>query len=951
MASVIAETQAKLDMDGVQLRTVKRRFALINTDRLKRVGLALHDRQKQFLDILPLLFHVNHPMLPGYLTSKTPAGIADYKPSDRTLSSAKKFAKSFAFSRRMVGKTDIHALYLMGSSGTIAYSRKSDFDIWVCINPDLDEEERQSLARKAEGIETWAGTIGLEVHFFLMNDEAFRKGEVESLSTESSGSAQHHLLLDEFYRTSLLLAGRFPIWWLVPPEYEPQYDEYVAELKRRRFVNEHETVDFGGLGSMPVEEFFGATLWQLYKAVSSPYKSVLKILLMEAYAGEYPDIRMLSVRFKDAVYSGDANLDELDPYIQLLTRVEEYLLENGELDRLELARRCFYFKINEKMSRPDGRSISWRRELMREILAEWSWTEEHLKMLDSRAEWKIEKVMEERQTLVEALSDSYRALSGFAREHASEQAIDPAELNLLGRRLYAAFERKAGKVDIVNPGISQDLLEERLSLHQLRGNDQEGWVLFRGLVRTGETVGLRPIKRTHSLTEMLAWCHFNRLTSQYGSMITLHPEDCPISTWELRSITDCLEDIFPEGELAEPDMEALAQPEQVRQNALFINLGADPMAKLTREGMQLVSNRTDALSYGGRWENLVLNFEIITVTSWQEVLTSRYSGENTLMDCLCDYLAWSPLDGDHIPIPVTTFSFSSTRGAPIAKRVEEVFRNVINWYYKRPHAQHARYVLQVGHQFYVLQPENNVPRYENLKGQDALLSYLGQPQEAFSPVAFDAYTLSDSPLHLIYKINKPGKVQLFYQPDGAQATVYIIDERGSLFHQVVAYHDALTLLTQFQRFLDKVSHRRGFLIRELGFEDDVDGIEYYQIVHRPGSPARLERQNLSPFKQSRTYFGVQVIGDVLENNKTVFTMYCNEQEFSTLEHGDQLFTEVAKFVLSKRASGQTYPIYITDIDLARPLLGSDAGKGLQTVQFLNYKKRIEQRLNSALSKL
>lgn len=951
MATVITEHQLSLEMDGVQLRAVKRRFALINSDRLKRVSLALHDRQKQFLDILPLLFHVNHPMLPGYLSSKTPAGISDYKPSERTLSSAKKFAKSFTYSRRMVGVCDIYALYLMGSSGTIAYSRKSDFDIWLCIRPDLDEEQRHSLARKAEGIETWAGSIGLEVHFFLMNDEAFRKGEVASLSNESSGSAQHHLLLDEFYRTSLLLAGRYPIWWLVPPEYETDYDRYVAELKRRRFVNEHETVDFGGLGHMPVEEFFGAALWQIYKGVSSPYKSVLKILLMEAYAGEYPDIRMLSVRFKDAVYDNDTNLDELDPYIQMVFRVEEYLLENGELDRLELARRCFYFKIGEKMSRPDGRMLSWRRELLREILAEWSWTEEHLRMLDSRAEWKIEKVQEERQLLVAALSDSYQALSAFAREHAAEQAIDPAELNLLGRRLYAAFERKAGKVDIINPGISQDLQEERLSLHQLRGQGQEGWVMYRGLVRSGETAGLRPLKRTHSLSEMLAWCHFNGITSHYGSMITLHPEDCPISTWELRSIMDCLEDSFPEGRLSEPDMEALAQPEQIRQNALFINLGVDPMAKLTREGMQLVSNRTDALSYGGRWENLAINFEIISVTSWQEVLTSRYSGPHALLDCLCDYLAWAPIDTGRKPMPITGFSFSSTRSGPIAKRVEDVFQQTIDWFYTKPHADHSRYVLQVGHRYYVLQAENQVPRYIHVKGQDALLQQLGLPQENFSPVHFDEASLHDSPLPLIYRINKPGKIQMFYQPSGSQATVYVLDERGSLFHQIVSYHDALTLLTQFQRFLDKVAQRRGFLIREMGQQEDVNGIEYYQIVHRPGGPMKLERQNLSPFKQSRTYFGVQVIGDILENQQTVFTMYCNEQEFSTLEHGDELFSEVARYVLSKRASGQTYPIYITDIDLARGLLGADASQGLQTGHFLNYKKRIEQRLNSALSKL
>ncbi|MFP5506484.1 MAG: class I adenylate cyclase, partial [Gammaproteobacteria bacterium] len=317
-------------IDGIDLRTVKRRFMALNNDRLKRVYLSLRDRQKIFFDLLPLLFHINHPLLPGYLSNKTPAGIADYSPSNRCIEAGKRLSKSFSYQRRAQRHFDIHALYLMGSSGTIAYSDSSDFDLWLCIRPDLGEEDRQALARKAEGIESWAATLGLEVHFFLMNDEAFRRGETTSLSLESSGSAQHHLLLDEFYRTGLLIAGRYPVWWLVPPEAEANYDDYVHTLKHKRFIGPHETVDFGGITHMPAGEFFGAALWQLYKAVSSPYKSVLKILLMEAYAAEYPRTQMLSQRFKAAVWSGDANLDTLDPYVQMCARVEEYLLEHNE---------------------------------------------------------------------------------------------------------------------------------------------------------------------------------------------------------------------------------------------------------------------------------------------------------------------------------------------------------------------------------------------------------------------------------------------------------------------------------------------------------------------------------------------------------------------------------------------------------------------------------------------
>lgn len=948
---MVLATEQSIAIDGVELRTIKRRFMAINHDRLKRVYQSLRDRQKIFFDLLPLLFHINHPMLPGFLSTKTPAGIADYAPSNRSIEAGRRLSKSFTYQRRAIRQFQIHALYLMGSSGTIAYSDQSDFDIWVCIRPDMDLEEQQALARKAEGIESWAASLGLEVHFFIMSDSSFRRGEMQTLSRESSGSAQHHLLLDEFYRTGLLVAGRYPIWWLVPPPYEPLYEQYVHDLKHKRFIGPHDTVDFGHLGQMPAGEFFGATLWQLYKAVSSPYKSVLKILLMEAYASEFPETELLSLRYKAAVWSGDTNLDSLDPYVLMCSRVEEYLSEHGELDRLELARRCFYFKVNERMSRPDRRGhITWRREAMRALINEWGWSDAHLLMLDSRSSWKIHRVVEERQGLVEVLTQSYSALSDFARRQSNHFPIDPAELNLLGRRLYAAFERKAGKIDIINPGISEDLMEERLSLHQARGTEA-GWVLFRGDVRSGETQGERPLKRTHSLIEILAWCHFNRLIHPFASMVSLHPDDCDVSSWELRSVIDCLQQLYPDGVLQEAEMQDLAQPAYVRQAALFINLGVDPMAHLTREGMQLVSDRTDALSYGGRWENLALTFEQIAVTSWQEVLTFRYTGETAPLDCLCDYLAWSPIAGPHTPAPMACFSFSSTRGAPIAHRVEAVFRDVVEWFYQDSGHAAGRYIVQIGHNYFVLQPENGVPRYQKFGNFNTLLVHLGSPQEHFSPLRVDTHTLVDTALPQLIELNRAGVVQLFYQANGNQATVYVLDEMGSLFHQQVVFHDNLTLLTQFQRFLEKIQYRRDFLVREAGGIIATGEIEYYQIIQRPGVKPRLERQNINPFRHSRSYFGVQVIGDVLEASRTVLTMYCNEKEFSTLEYGDRLFQEVARYVLQQRASGQTYPIYITDIDLARGLLGVDAIQRLQTVHFLNYKKRIEARLNQALAQL
>jgi adenylate cyclase class 1 len=102
--------------------------------------------------------------------------------------------------------------------------------------------------------------------------------------------------------------------------------------------------------------------------------------------------------------------------------------------------------------------------------------------------------------------------------------------------------------------------------------------------------------------------------------------------------------------------------------------------------------------------------------------------------------------------------------------------------------------------------------------------------------------------------------------------------------------------------------------------------------------------------KAKSYFNIQVMGNLYEDNKTTLCIYCEDQEFSSLDHSNNLFKAVAQHVLDGRghASGRTYPIYITDMDLSRSLLFDSEVDSLQTTHFLKFKNRIEEKLNAAL---
>jgi len=934
------------------VNTIKKRFLALNRDHLNRAADALRGRQRDFLDILPLLFHANHPIFPGFITKNTPAGVSDYSPSKRSLDAGKKLVRSFDYKKRALARYDILSMFMMGSSGTIAYSEDSDFDIWLCHRPELTAEQLNELQQKATAIEQWAETLDIEVHFFLMNAENFKKGEQVELSSESSGSAQHYLLLEEFYRTGILLAGRYPVWWLVPPKEEVNYDKYVYDLKHKRFIRDSETIDFGGIPKAPVEEFFGAALWQIYKGIDSPYKAVLKLMLMEAYANEYPDSDLLCMRFKQAIQDGETDIASIDPYVMLYRKVEEYLLSRNEAERLEVVRRCFYFKVNERLGVADNpRQISWQREVMREVTRSWGWTEEYFKLLDARPAWKIHRVIDERKSLVNVLTASYQFLSNFARKNSELAKINQRDMNILGRKLYAAFERKTGKIEIVNRGISDNVLEGHLSIHQTGSGVQSSWVLYQGIVNIEDTDSIKPLKRAHNVIELIAWCFLNKLMDS-NTVIALYTRDSIITLKDINSIYRCLNQLFPDAELRTTGMEELSVSPKLVNTALFINVGVEPLMTHIREGKHLTTNHTDALSYGGVRENLVLSVDQILQTSWQEVIAYRYDGADGLIKCLSSYLQWSPPSQGKPPPQIVTQCYTTGRGMAIAGRVKELFDDIVGVYYSKAYPMTTRYILRYEHFYFVLYVDNDKLDFNKVGTSDDLARFLAEPCITYTPVVFDKYAQADNILAMLYRFNRPNVIQLFYKQSGNSVEIYVVDERGSLFSQKINHTNIQALLNQFKRFFNSVTYRQNIQISE-GPEETAPKktvVEFYQVVVKRSGKIHLIRSDMPTDSDNNVYFNIQVIGDFISDIKPTFSIYCDQKEFTSLEYGEQVFDEVARHVLERRKSGAHYPIYITDIDLPRTLLGNDPGNHVQTIHFLNYKKNIEEKLNTALAR-
>ncbi|KTC53416.1 adenylate cyclase, partial [Pseudomonas fluorescens ABAC62] len=637
-------------IDRKVLAQLRARFMALSAGRMARAVEGLTPRQQSVLAMVPLFFHVNHPLLPGYVSGSTPAGLSNFEPDAQTLIEAQRLTRSFAYKPRPFNQArPIHGLFLMGSLGTLAQADQSDMDVWVCHAPDLGENELAELRKKCQLLEAWATTMGAEAHFFLIEPTRFVLGERDTqLSSDDCGTTQHYLLLDEFYRTAIWLAGRTPIWWLVPVYEETRYAEFTHTLLSKRFIPADETLDLGHLAHIPPGEFIGAGLWQLFKGIESPYKSLLKLLLTEVYASEHPNVHCLALRFKRAVFASQLDLDELDPYIMVYRRIEEFPRQ--------------------------------------------------LALLDSRSQWKVRQVASERRALVSELNYSYRFLTQFARTEQTVSPINSRDLNVLGRRLYAAFERKAGKIEFINPGIAPDLAEDTLTLVQSPNRKDAGqphWGLYNGNLTVLEWDHFAPIKRSRDLVEMLTWCHRNGVIDS-STRLALHPGTSDMSEFELFNLLGSLQQsvALPLASVDEVSLLRSAVPEEV---LLLINVGVDPLKHHRDLNILMTTERTDSLSYAGVRDNLVLTLDQVTLNSWNELMVSRYDGPHALLDCLRDYL--NQLPADHLP-QLRVRCFCHNRAQFIAQRVEEIFDTAQQLLLSQ---SNHRYLLQVRQHYHVME--------------------------------------------------------------------------------------------------------------------------------------------------------------------------------------------------------------------------------------------------------
>ncbi|HAQ87562.1 MAG TPA: adenylate cyclase, partial [Pseudomonas sp.] len=272
-------------------------------------------------------------------------------------------------------------------------------------------------------------------------------------------------------------------------------------------------------------------------------------------------------------------------------------------------------------------------------------------------------------------------------------SINGRDFGVLGRRLHAAIERKAGKVEAINLGIAPDLAEHSLTLIQgYDAADDVYWALYEGNLNAQQLSNFSPLKRSRELVPLLAWCHRNGIIDT-ATHVALHPGDSGLTEAELFALLTDIRQAFPmpPAALADEALLIAASPVKV---LLLINVGLDP---LNPQQPLSFDELTESLRHAVTRDNLVLSIDQLTLNSWSELIATRYEGTSPLPDCLRDFLQELPVRGERPDLQIRCFSRNA--GMALARRINTVFTDAQTLL---DEPGESRYLLQVRQHYHLL---------------------------------------------------------------------------------------------------------------------------------------------------------------------------------------------------------------------------------------------------------
>ncbi len=360
------------------------------------------EKLELFLKI-PFLLHINAPGYPGYVDAGTTGffGIFNFEQSGffKTAMKQSLFPKSIQ-EHIKVDKPLINALYHIGSLGTFTQGAGSDFDYWVMVDKKrFSHEMTANLNRKLDSIVRYSREkYQQQVTFFIMDSRTTGNDHLKTGPSDDIIGIPKVFLKEEFYRTYLMIAGKIPLWSVLPQQVDNQYD--LQRMTRQVLSMHTDIIDLGQLETVPFSDILKGLLWHICKSVEDPIKALIKATLIFSYRFGRKEHRTLLCESIKKRYV-DAGIDDysVDPYKAVFDRILEYH-SLCDPDGIHLIKNAVFFRLCEYPNVKLPQKGSPKHQLLTHYMRNWRLKNNQIDKLLAYESWsESEKLLLEKAVL------------------------------------------------------------------------------------------------------------------------------------------------------------------------------------------------------------------------------------------------------------------------------------------------------------------------------------------------------------------------------------------------------------------------------------------------------------------------------------------------------------------------------------------------------------------------
>lgn len=873
---------------GIQnFRNNKQRYIEYNNYRYSFYEKSLSIVQRRLFKALPMLFHYSVINLPGYIGKTTPCGIKKYLPDENTKKLIKNINNKIIIEEiQDPVKSSIEALYLQ------EHFKTGETTLWVIYEDSMNGEEVELLNKKSKQIEKWLQKSDFSIKVTITNKLNIANIYYDKINTDIH--IDKRFFLEEFYTESILLSGKPPLWWLVG-DAEDGEPLVVDELD-----NEDECINFESFNELRIHDYYSAAIWYLLNIANAPVTTWLELSLLLYKVTDMNHHESYSTKLKIVVYAGYLSDYEENPrslYASHINNVIKQVIN----EKINLINNLFvqvishYYHCGQKQK--SKKSIF---DYLYEMRASAPGV-----IVNTNP--TVEEYMASLESMYKLAEDIFLRFQVELAEMDGVHLDDIKELNPMSDRLISKLQHSSNNIHILSNPENNYFSQDRAVI-KYNKNTKTPWVL--SLPESGAKES--DIKSFDSVVELLVWSYVNQLIDTHTQILA----DCSvniISSMDIVNTIRLIAENIDLKDLVSSDLNAYVSNPVPIKSLVFVD-------KLS------LSDETDSAQ-----------IHQLIIYNNGEFYTQRYTGYDQFIACVYN---WYNLINHSSLVNkpwIKIFAIKPGSSQELRSNMDGLLHELGTYFDSNP-ISNTRTILKNENKYYVSHITDDTVLTSSFNDLDALYKYLEQPLKNYTAYVFTETFAQDAMLSYLLAQNKKHTMQLFYYIESNKVRIFVFDANGALFTYEQKLLHRQSLVNNWITFLNNMNRKyAGKITVEFNQLIKLDDITY---EHVPLTGEKLPSDNK---------FYTLDLKVANNNNNVEVTFTCDNKVFSSLDQGVDLYSEISKYVSQKPDLSEHMPVYISDIDVPEELLGDSEVRQTYLIDYLKYKRNVEQRLIDKIS--